>query len=433
MIQQFFTESMATNIIALAMAMAGVWFIQANFTIWSGQSIPLSLKDNQQLWIIFGSIFILSSFVSALLPALIQSKLKSIELFKPSKSSGRKGGLRQSLVVFQFAASVVLIIGTLMVYQQINYMKNQELGVNIDQMLTMYSPMTMIRKPQRIHKIETFKSEVSNTAGVKSLSTSSAIPGREIIWGSNNIRREGDSENSTRSFNYVIIDHDFIENFELEILVGRNFSIDQGNETESVILNEAALKQLGFDSYNDAIDQVIYRGDTKYQIVGVVNDYHHQSLRHEIKPILFFYGYIWNHDVGYYAIKVRTDDIQNTVTSIERIWETIYPGDHFIYSFLDESFNNQYKTDQQFGEMFSIFTLLALTIAGMGLLALTTYHIEQKNCRDRNKKSTRIYCKSNHVFTVQKHNSMGCACKCNCLASGMVCHEQMVRRLCLSD
>ena len=140
-----------------------------------------------------------------------------------------------------------------------------------------------------------------------------------------------------------------------------------------MIINESAMKQLGFKNPDSALNSFVMVGNAQYQIIGILKDYHHESLKKEIKPIVFFFGYRWMSDIGYYSIKVNTADLTSTISQIEKIWNETYPEDNFEYFFLDDYFNKQYNADRAFGRIFTLFTFLAVFIASIGLLGLAVY------------------------------------------------------------
>ena len=210
------------------------------------------------------------------------------------------------------------------------------------------------------------------------MTTASALPGQEIVWERQDIRKAADLPNTKNNYNYAYVDHDFIPAFKLVLRAGRNFSNNTAAESASIIVNEAAVKQLGFADARTAVDSFIWIGAKQFQIVGVVNDYHQESLRKEIRPIVYYCGYRWLYEVGYYAIKIKSKDLRATVQAIRAIWERIYPQDNFEYHFLDEAFDQQYRGDRQFGTLFTLFTLLAVFIACLGLYGLATHAIQKR-------------------------------------------------------
>ena len=252
-------------------------------------------------------------------------------------------------------------------------MKTRDLGVNLERTLVSFSPPTQIGRPQRISKLNTYKELIMQTPGVEFITTSSILPGKEILWKKQDVRKVTDQPYMANLFAYANIDFDFIQTFNLYLVAGRGFSRAENESNNTMIVNESAMKQLGYSDPSSTINSFVKVGDKEFKIIGVLKDYHHESLKKEIKPILFFYGYNWMSDIGYYSIKLNSTHLKQTISQIEKIWKQTYPEDHFQYFFLDDEFNAQYKTDQAFGRVFTLFTFLAIFIATIGLFGLSVY------------------------------------------------------------
>ncbi|HWS00761.1 MAG TPA: ABC transporter permease, partial [Prolixibacteraceae bacterium] len=377
LVGQFMAEALVTNLISIVIALALVFLLKGWFASVSGMDVVPAI--GWRYLVALATLIFTGILVSGLYPALYLSSFKPVDLFKGIKASGtNRMDLRKSLVVAQFAASIFLIAGVLTVFKQISYMKSIDLGVNIDRTIVTYSPPTMIGNPQRMSKIETYKSTIRETSGVESITTSSAIPGKEILWKRQDIRKTDDLPNTVKSYAYTYIDYDFVKTFNLEILAGRNFTEAENENNKNLIVNEMAIRQLGFTNPEAAVNSYVLVGTVQYQIIGVLKDFHQESLRKEIKPVVFFFGYQWMYDIGYYSIKVNTADLKQTIGRIENSWNNTYPEDHFKYFFLDDKFNAQYKSDQAFGRVFTLFTFLAIFIASIGLFGLAVYSANQR-------------------------------------------------------
>ncbi len=325
------------------------------------------------------AILVVGILLSGFYPALIQSSYDTVRLFKPKhKASGHRLDPRKVLVAAQFVASIVLIVGVITIYRQIGFMRNQALGIDIDHVLATYSAMSDIGTPQRTNTLQTYKDKVRTVPGVEAVASASILPGKEIVWQREDVRKTDDLPNTRKNYNYAFVDHDFIPTFKLHLRAGRNFSANTAAESDAVILNESAVRQIGFPDARAAAESPVWIGSKQYRIVGVVNDYHQESLRKEIRPVIYFCGYQWLYAVGYYAIRINSKDIRSTVESIRRIWSEIYPADNFEYRFLDDAFDQQYKEDRRFGALFGLLTFLAVLVACLGLQGLATYAIEKR-------------------------------------------------------
>jgi putative ABC transport system permease protein len=378
LVAQFMVEALITNIISIVFALILFFLFRDMFA--AVTDMPIASYVSWIYLVVFLIIIIAGILVSGLSPALYLSSYKPIDLFKGIRySSSGNLDIRKILVVTQFTASIFLIIIVLTVFKQINYMKTRDLGVNIERTLVTYSPPTMNRRTTIIPKLNSYKSMIKSTSGIKAICTSGAIPGREILWKRQDIRRVEDPPNTVKTYAYTYIDNDFIKTFDLKLLAGRDYPESENENGKAVIINEMALKQLGFKSSGEAVNSFILVGDMQYEIVGILRDFHQESLKREIKPILFFYGYTWMSDIGYYSIKISSADLKKTINRIEEIWKKIYPEDHFKYFFLEEEFNSQYRSVLVFGRVFTLFSLLAVFVAGIGLFGLAVFSTNQRS------------------------------------------------------
>ena len=377
LVAQFMIEAFITNLVSIIIAFSLILLFKDWFAEVTGMPIitNIGLKNG----IILTILILTGILVSGLYPALYLASFKPIDLFKGIKTSASNHfDLRKVLVVAQFTGSIFLLAGVLAVYKQINFMKKQDLGINIDRTIVTFSPPTMIGRPQRMPRLKSYRSAIKNIAGIEAIATSGAIPGKEILWKRQDVRRPEDSPNTVKTYAYTYIDYNYINTFNLSLIAGRNYAESENENGNTVIINETAVKQLGFKDIQKAIDSYILVGETQFKIVGIIKDFHQESLKKVIKPILFFYGYKWMSDIGYYSIKINFRDFRNTISQIEETWKKIYPEDNFIYFFLDDNFNAQYNTDQSFGRIFSMFTGLTIFVAVIGLFGLAFYTTRQR-------------------------------------------------------
>jgi putative ABC transport system permease protein len=370
-------EALITNMVSVIIAFLLILLIKGWFADVTGMPIitNIGLKNG----IILIVLILTGILISSLYPALYLASFKPVDLFKGIKTSASNSfDLRKVLVVAQFTGSIFLLVGVLTVYKQINYMKKQDLGINIDRTIVTFSPPTMIGRPQRIPRLNSYRSNIKNIRGIESIATSGAIPGEEILWKRQDVRRPEDPPNTMKTYAYTYIDYDFINTFNLSLIAARNYTESENENGNAVIINETAVKQLGLKDIQKAIDSFILVGETQYKIVGVIKDFHQESLKKIIKPILFFYGYKWMSDIGYYSIKINSSDLEKTINQIEGTWKNIYPEDIFRYFFLDDNFNAQYQSDKAFSMIFSMFTGLAIFVAAIGLFGLALYTATQR-------------------------------------------------------
>ncbi|HMG68785.1 MAG TPA: FtsX-like permease family protein, partial [Chitinophagaceae bacterium] len=324
-------------------------------------------------WLLFAAIFVFGTLLSGLYPAFVLSGYKPVSVLKGAfKNSSRGLILRKGLIILQFSISVILIAGTIVVFRQVSFMRHQDLGVNINQTLVLDGAQTL-KDSLYQNSYLPFKDEMLKQPGIKGMSASTTVPGEEIYWTAG-IKRLNPPNSASVTLYHLGIDYDFIPQFQLKLVAGRNFSKDFPTDEKAAILNEQAVSILGFKNAEEAINQKIIRGDT-LQIIGVVQSFHHQGLQKAIDPQLIL---LRPNTRNSYSIKLSANDMSKRIATVQAVWNKYFPSDPFNYFFLDDFYNQQYKADQQFGKVFSLFALLAILIACFGLLGLSSYNILQR-------------------------------------------------------
>lgn len=281
--------------------------------------------------------------------------------------------LRKSLIILQFATSVVLIAGTMIVYQQVSYMRKQQLGANINQTLVLDGAASVTDSLYQ-NTFQPFKTALLQQPGVKSMTVSTSVMGKEIYW-TTNIRQLTQQDGSSVTLYHLGVDYDFIPSFEMKLLAGRNFSKDFGTDNKTAILNETATSKLGFATPEKALNGKILRGNDTLTVIGVVQNFHQEGLRKSIDPQIIL---LRPNTRSAYSVKVEAADISKTIAAVKTTWDKYFPNDPFNYYFLDEVFDQQYKADKLYGKVFSLFSFLAILIACFGLLGLSAYNILQR-------------------------------------------------------
>lgn len=373
LIQQFMLENFLLNLSAILLAGLVVYLLTPWFNQLMGKDISSGFSMSFKYWLIFAGMFLAGTLLSGLYPAFVLSDYKPVKVLKGAFKN-TSGGLilRKSLIIVQFGISVVLIAGTIIVYQQVNFMRNQKLGVNISQNLVINGAHA-VKDSLYWSTVESFKNDILKNSGVKSAAISTSVMGQEIYWTTG--YQSLDHKDLGGSTVYRLgIDYDFIPQFEMKLLAGRNFSRDFPGDKKAAILNEQALKQFGFTSPKDAVGRKIFSGDT-LTIIGVVENFHHLGLQKPIDPQLITLRLNAKDAV---SVKLQTSDLQGSIAAVKTAWSKYFPNDPFDYFFLDDQFNAQYQSDQRFGEMFTLFASLAILIACFGLIGLSAYNILQR-------------------------------------------------------
>ena len=371
LILQFLTESLLLNTLSLLLALGAAFLLAPAFaTLVGSDAGSFSLPSSYLLG--FLAIFFLGSFLSGVYPAFVLSGYHPITVLKGMFRNSTRGQiLRKSLIVGQFAISVILITGTILVYQQVQYMRRQQLGANINQTLVL-NGVNSLQDSTYQSIFQPFKTAVLRQTDVRSVTASSSVMGQEIYW-TNSVRLFDDVEKTSTMY-IMGVDYDFLPAYGLRLAAGRNFSEQFRTDRKAVLLNETAATLFGFKTPAEAIGKKLLQGDTA-TIIGVIADYHQQGLRQPINPMLIRLTPNVN---NFYSIKCTTSDPHATIAAIKSSWDRYFPNDPFTYFFLDESFEQQYKADTRFGETFGLFASLAILIACFGLLGLSAYNVLQR-------------------------------------------------------
>jgi putative ABC transport system permease protein len=374
LIRQFMIESFLLNLIALLLSIGIFRFMLPAFDAFVGRESFTHFGLNTQYWQLFAAIFLGGTFLSGIYPAFVLSGFQPITVLKGVfKNSAGGITLRKGLIIAQFIISVVLIAGTMIVFQQLQYMRSQQLGANINQTLVLKGPASM-RDSIYDAIYQPFKTELLQDPSIKSVSGSSNVMGNEIYWTSGVTRLGAQNETSVTLY-HMGVDYDFVPSYQLKLVSGRNFSKDFKTDNKAVLLNEKAVQLLGFKDVTDAINGKLTRGRDTLTIVGVLADYHHQGLQKAIDPMIFL---LIPNMRRYYSLKIQTADVHQLIGKVSATWNKYFPADPVQYFFLDESFNEQYKSDTLFGKVFGVFAFLAILIACFGLLGLSAYNVVQR-------------------------------------------------------
>jgi len=384
LIFQFLAESILVNLIAIALAFLLVFLFQKGFNNLLQTNLSLSYlltKGLNGYSILIGLILIIVMGISlsGFYPAFVLSSFKPIAVLKGKFSSSKRGiAFRKVLVIGQFSITVALIIGSIVVIRQLRFMTNKELGFNMDQVLVINPPVLTNWDSTFISRTNSFKEELKQLAQVKGTATSWSVPGGDI-GRSFNVRQADSATTNRFTVRHTGIDYDYLSVYGIKLLAGRNFTqADHNpdwNKLHNALINRSAAKLLGFSSPEAAIGKSILSGDKKWDVIGVVEDYHQKSLRYPLEPMRFMpiYG-----NSSAISVKLSPVNVSKSIDEIKRKYETFFPGNIFDYSFLNENFNRQYQNEQLFGKAFSIFAILAILVACLGLFGLAMFSTIQR-------------------------------------------------------
>lgn len=380
LIGQFLSEALLMNVLAFLLATQLAEMGRLYLAPYLGIDLPRSF-----LWSGTGISAMIVVMIGALLlgvimtgsyPALVLSGFKMTSIIKGRfQQAGTGRLLRRGLIVFQFAASIALMAGTMLVYRQITFMNQQDLGIAIDETLVLNGPVVTPFDSNFIYKVNAFKDELAKIPGVTQAATSSRIPGM-LTGRIFDVRPSGSLKDQSFSTNFMEIDYDYSALYELEPISGRTFRASDhnlnGNLVNKVLINEAAVELFGFDSPEAAIAEQLNFGFNRrdWDVIGVLPNFHQRSLQHSIEPLIFLPFYSTS---SYISIKLENAQVADVLASVQDRYQDFFPGNAFNSFFLDESFQRNYESEVVFSRILLFFTLLAVIVACLGLFSLVSY------------------------------------------------------------
>ncbi len=371
LVSQFLSESFILSLASLVIALIIIRISLPYFNNLLGSDLSLDLFDK---WYKIPVLLLFTLFVGLIAgsyPAFFLSSFNPSEVLKGSvKGSLRNGRIRRVLVVFQFAVSILLITGTLVMYRQIFFMLNKDVGFNKEQLLV----INMAHSLQ--NRVEAFKETVREIPGIINIASSTAVPGRN-----NNLNGYGieGKKDETALLQSSWADEDFIDTYKMEIVSGRNFDRTFASDKDACIINESAAKNFGItDKTNTRFMLPLDSGKFQYlTVIGIVKNFHFESLRNPIEPYMILRKGEHN-NWGYVTIKLSAQNYQQTIGEIEKRWKEFTSNDPLQYYFVDEDFEQMYLQEKQNAQLAVIFSALAILIAALGLFGLTSFTVEQR-------------------------------------------------------
>jgi putative ABC transport system permease protein len=365
---QFIGESVIICLIAFILTLATAALLLSSFNQLAGKTLSKGIFDN---WQFIGMLFLASigiGLLAGIYPALVLSSFKPVTVLKGRFATGTKGILlRKGLVISQFTISIALIISTIIVYLQMNFMRSQDLGFSKDQMMVINSNGDPAR--------DAFMHAVEGLPNVKSVSMSSSVPGGGNMGAYSKIQNVK-GEMQIANLDLYFVGFDYLKQFNIKMAAGRMFSRQfMTDTTQAMILNESAVKSFGYRSAQDAVGRDFNQWGRQGKIIGVMKDFHFKSLQEEIKPLSMR---IEPNGCSLVSVKVSGNNLPSTISAIESKWNALIPARPFSYFFLDEFFDEQYKSEQRFGKLFLNFAILAIIISCLGLLGLASYSTMQR-------------------------------------------------------
>ncbi|MFD2935912.1 ABC transporter permease [Spirosoma flavum] len=381
LIGQFLGESLLLNIVGFGSALILVAALQGTFNKFVQKELSIGVLNTDGFWLAGLALLIVGALASGGYVAFALTSFQPIQTLKGAVQAGKGGWLRKTLVVAQFSASVALVIATMVLYRQLQYMQDKDLGVRLAQRVVIRGPQ--IGDGPFAPRTSMLEDQLAQLPYVKSFCQTTIVPGNFYNFTANGITKQNPRPNDDKKgYSMGIIDDRFLKTYEIGLVAGRNFTVREAElgweKSGKLMINETAARQLGFASAEKAAGQIINWGQP-YEIVGVVKDYHHQGLQRAIDPVIF----MPRRSVSDLTVQLTTDPgqggrIQDKIAELERLYKASYPGNPFEFFFADENYNKQYQSEQQYGQVFTIASALAIFIACLGLFGLAAFTTEQR-------------------------------------------------------
>lgn len=374
LIVQYLSESILIALFSLVLSLIIAFVSMEWLNHFTGKQLVFDLLTNWKLSLGLVGFAIFVGTLAGIYPAFVVSGFKPALVLKGQQGSFKgKGGLRRTLVVTQFSISIVLIIATVITFQQLRYLNTRDLGYDRSQVITLTYYGLLAQQ------YDAFYNEMLAHQTIKNVGRSSRIPtGRLLDSQGNAVAMKGDSLIDTGvNLKYVSVDQEFFDTYGVEVVAGRNFSKEiPTDDSLAYVINEAAVRAIGWKTNEEGINKDFSYGGTKGKLIGVVKDFHFESLHQEVAPMIFIP--INQGGANYLAVKINGKDVQQGIAHLEGLWKKMLPGRPFEYQFMDDRYARLYEAEQKEGTLFTIFSGLAIFIACLGLFGLATFNTLQR-------------------------------------------------------
>ncbi|MEM9832316.1 MAG: ABC transporter permease [Bacteroidota bacterium] len=374
LVGQFLSESVLISLFSLALAILLVTLSLPYFTDFVDKQLSFDILGNPFLLILLAGIILTVGIVAGSYPAFYLSAFQPARILRNSRGSQRGNTLlRSGLVVLQFVVSIALVIGVITVERQLDYVKSKPLGFNQENLVVLPVEQTIYER------YEELKAQLLSQPGITDVTISSRVPsGRLNDSQGGQVEVNGEMKNLDFRLANIDVDHDFVNSLGIELVAGRNFDINRASDsTEAFIINEAAVRAIGYNSPEEAVDQKINYGRRQGYIIGVTKDFHFESLHQSIAPIIFHLPFSANR-VHNLVARVQASAMDETISYLKEQWSYLRPGFPFDYYTIGDRFQGQYDDEDRLGQIVQFFSILAIFIAALGLVGLASYTAEQR-------------------------------------------------------
>jgi len=365
-ILQFISETLIYNLISIVLALC-IIFVFQNVLKEMDFTENIAISNANYFWSIVIFIFVIGSLISGGYPALMLGALNPKQIINSTTKATGSFSARSALVVLQFVIVLALISFTAHVNKQLRFMQNIDLGFEKEQVLVINAPRLDFDE-NRVGKLNVFRNEVTKHAGIQDVCASQTIPGQRFGYGNSIFRIDKEIDRSYSRVGYI--SPNFIDFYNIELLAGRSFKFDDNPNSRYLVINESEAKQLEFEKPEDAINQKVRWNNRTFTIIGVIKDFHQESL-HKMHEPTVYHQYVSN--CNYLCVKLSGQNFRANVDNIEDSYQAAFPGNPFDFFFLDNHFNAQYFKDVQFQKLFTFFSILAIAIGYLGLFGLMTF------------------------------------------------------------
>ncbi|HUM46161.1 MAG TPA: ABC transporter permease, partial [Chitinophagales bacterium] len=425
-------ESLFLNVGAFFIAVVLAGTLQPLFNYATDKPLSLIYISNPAIWWLCITIPILGIALSGGYVGWILSRFKPISMVKLISGSSESGTyLRKGLVTFQFVTSIVFISGTIIAFQQLNFMKQYNLGMNIDKLVVIDGPS--VKQENERDKASVFVNQLAMLPYIEKSSCTGSVPG--MGYAHNFSMNEVTSLNpvkgdENKNYDFSLVDENYFNVYQIPLVSGRSFTsaeADKAFNGDKIMVNETAAKELGFNPLKATGEYV--KWNTQWEIVGVVKDYHHRSMKERVEPII----YIPQHNNQYFTIQFTDGDFGKKIAAVKQIYEASYPGNPFEFHFLKETYDQQYADQQRTGTIALSLSCLVIMISCLGLIGLSVFTSKRRTKEIGVRKVLGASVTSIFKSLIKRISAAGIYRFCNCHAIGLVDDESMAGRFCIQD
>lgn len=379
LVSQFLGESLLVSILSIGLSLLLVSLLQPLFNQLIGRELSLFTLTSSSIWITGLSVLLFGTLVSGVYTAYALSNFNPVKIMKGNLTRSAKGiVLRKSLVVSQFTISVVLILATIVIYSQLRFMQSQNLGINTSQLLVVRGP-EVEKDSSYKNRQQGFWNELSQQSFVEDYSLSGTVPGKWYNFKTSGFSQPGSKPgDELKAYAFAIIGDRYLKTYGIGLKAGRNFTEQEAkvnwNDNSKILLNETAMRQLGFHSAQEAVLAKVKWDERYLEVIGVVSDYHHLGVQQATEPVIFYP----QNTNSYITIKLTPDQLNDKIAKLEGMYKHFFEGNPFEYFFVDENFSKQYLSENRYGQIFTTASIWAIFIACLGLFGLATFTVETR-------------------------------------------------------